>query len=233
MSVSPYVREPKQVRSRRSFDRVVDAAVTLLAERGSDVFTLAEVAERAGVSIGSIYGRVDSKDDLLRAAHAREMARIDDATTAAFADDRPRDEPLRRGVDHVIRTTAELLRGNAAVMAPFMLVAHRDPVVAEAGRAAHGRLVEAFGAALLAHRDAIRHPDPERAVRWSCTVVYSVLARWLGLGSDPQAAGEGDWEQIVADLTDMITAFLGGSWAGAAGRSAVHAEPWKSSESEP
>ena len=43
---------------------------------------------------------------------------------------------------------------------------------------------------------------------WSFTVVYSVLARWLGLGSAPEAAGEGDWEQILSDLSQMVTAFL-------------------------
>jgi hypothetical protein len=45
-------------------------------------------------------------------------------------------------------------------------------------------------------------------VGWSFTVVYSVLARWLGLGSAPEAAGEGDWEQILSDLSQMVTAFL-------------------------
>lgn len=79
------VREPKQERSRQSFDKAVDATVSLLVERRSDAFTLVEVAQRAGVSIGSIYGRVSSKDDLIRAAQARETARIREAQRAAFA----------------------------------------------------------------------------------------------------------------------------------------------------
>ena len=64
------------------------------------------------------------------------------------------------------------------------------------------------GLPLLDRRHEIRHPDPERAVTWSCTVAYSVLARWLGLGTGPSAAGEGDWDSILAELSEMVTAFL-------------------------
>ena len=46
-SEAPVLREPKQERSRRSFERVQDAALALLVERGPDAFTLAEVCTRA------------------------------------------------------------------------------------------------------------------------------------------------------------------------------------------
>jgi AcrR family transcriptional regulator len=203
-----YAREPKQERSRASFERAVDAAVALLVERRSDAFTLAEVAERGGVSIGSIYGRVDSKDDLLRAAHAREMARIAAEQHRVFAAPAPVGESLGATVGRVLAATAAVLRDNASVMAPFMLLSNSDPVVAELGRLTHGDLQDAFTAALLERREQIPHPDPERAVAWSFTVVYSVLARWLGLGSDLASAGEGEWSEVLAALTDMVTAFL-------------------------
>jgi AcrR family transcriptional regulator len=203
-----FVRAPQQERSRRSFDRAVDAAVALLVERGSDAFTLAEVAERAGGSIGSIYGRVGSKDDLLRAAQAREMTRIGELTARAFRAGTPEQEGLAAAVDRAVRTMAELLRSNAAVLAPFMLLANSDAVIADAGRAGYAQMADAFQAALLAHRADIGHPDPEHACAWSCTVVYSVLARWLGLGGDVAAAGEGAWEQVVADLVATVAAVL-------------------------
>ena len=51
LSVS--VQPPQQERSRASFERVLQAATSLLAEEGYDGFT-PEVSKRAGVSIGSI-----------------------------------------------------------------------------------------------------------------------------------------------------------------------------------
>ena len=59
---APVLREPKQERSRRSFERVQDAALALLVERGPDAFTLAEVCTRADASMGAIYNRVNGKD---------------------------------------------------------------------------------------------------------------------------------------------------------------------------
>jgi AcrR family transcriptional regulator len=208
--VSSFVREPKQERSRLSFDKAVDAAVALLVERRSDSFTLAEVAQRAGVSTGSIYGRVDSKEDLIRTAQAREMARIAAEQDEAFGRPAPEGEDLPGAVGRIVRTTAEVLRRHAPVLAPFMILGARDPYIADAGKAGYDQIVGAFSGGLLAHEAEIAHPEPERAVQWSFVVVYSVLARWLGLGSEPEAAGQGDWEQILADLVEMVTAFLGG-----------------------
>lgn len=89
-----------------------------------------------------------------------------------------------------------------------MIIGNHDQIVAQEGKLGFEDSVEFFCSALMACRADIQHADPERAVNWSFTVVYSVLARWLGLGSEPEAAGEGDWEQILADLSEMVTAFL-------------------------
>jgi AcrR family transcriptional regulator len=210
---SAFVRAPKQERSRRSLDRVIEAAVVLLVERGSDAFTLAEVAARSGVSIGSIYARVGSKDDLLRAAQARELARMGVETRRAFDAPAPDGESLPGAVARAVRATADLLESNAAVLTPFMLLANSDPVIAEAGRAGYRELADGFREVLLVREADIRHPDPRHAADWSCAVVYAVLARRLGLGGDLAAAGEGDREQVLADLAAMVSAFLAGASA--------------------
>jgi len=209
--VPSFVREPKQERSRQSFDKALDAAVALMVERRSGAFTLAEVAERAGVSVGSMYGRVDSKDALIRTAHAREMARIRAEQDEVFGAAAPPDEDLPGVVRRIIVMTAEHLRRNAAVLGPLMVVGSQDPLVFAAGRSNYEGLVESFCATLLTHRDEIRRADPDRAVAWSFDVVYSVVARHLGLGSAPEAAGQGEWDRILDDLAEMVTAFLEGS----------------------
>jgi AcrR family transcriptional regulator len=211
------VRAPKQERSRQSFDRAIDAATSLMVERRSGAFTLAEVAARSGVSVGSIYARVSSKEDLIRVAHARLMQRLSDSTTRAFAQQADLDASLREVVGCAVGVLAELLRENAPAMSPFMRVAHRDPVIADAGRKAHEDMVAAFRTLLLTAGPAIRRPDRERAVSWSCTVVYSVLARQLGLGSDPDAAVEHPWDELVDDLTELVAAYLAGPPSGASG----------------
>lgn len=56
-------RAPQQGRSKASFERMLATAEELMTQRGSDEFTLNEVAKHGKVSIGSIYCRFDSKDD--------------------------------------------------------------------------------------------------------------------------------------------------------------------------
>jgi len=48
-------RAPSQQRSRERVERMLAAASALIAEQGSDAMRMGEVAERAGVSIGSLY----------------------------------------------------------------------------------------------------------------------------------------------------------------------------------
>jgi AcrR family transcriptional regulator len=63
----PALRPPQQRRSRASFERVLEAGARLLEEDGYEAFTLAEVSQRAGVSIGAIYARIDAKETLVLA----------------------------------------------------------------------------------------------------------------------------------------------------------------------
>jgi AcrR family transcriptional regulator len=205
VSSRPLVREPQQARSRQSFDRALDAAVALLVERGSSTFTLVEVAQASGVSTGSMYGRVASKDDLIRVAHSREMQRLTEETVEAFSG-APVNGTESARVRFAIRTLADLLQRNAPVLSPFMLLANHDDVIAAQGKAAFDEMITRF-------ERAMRGASPggaarRRAVRWACTVAYSVLARQLALGSDPGAAADYRLDQVVDELTSMITAYL-------------------------
>ena len=72
----PGVRPARQQRSRESQERVLQAAEALLAEKGYEGFTMTEVAGRAGISVGSVYGRFEGREALIYAVHARVNARL-------------------------------------------------------------------------------------------------------------------------------------------------------------
>jgi len=52
--LAPY-RRPSQARGEAKFERLLDAAHSLIEEQGVDEFSLADVAKRAGVATGSAY----------------------------------------------------------------------------------------------------------------------------------------------------------------------------------
>ena len=58
----PLRRKPKQDRAGATYTAVVEAAVHVLLDRGYAKTTTNRIAERAGVSVGSLYQYFDSKD---------------------------------------------------------------------------------------------------------------------------------------------------------------------------
>ncbi len=205
-----HARAPKQNRSRESFDRVLDAASQLLIEGGFRALTLAEVSRRSRVSIGSIYCRVDSKDDLFRSLQARSIAAIEQEFSTIVTRIRRRRLPLRELVPLVVRELAMHLQRHARLLGAFIERGSSDPVVAALGRKAHAQTGLDFRLLLLERHNEIVHPDPEQAAATCFHVVYGTAARYLGLGiqHDHGGAGEGNWKQLIADLGLMCLAFL-------------------------
>ena len=70
-------RRPRQARSRATYDSILEAAVQVLARDGAAGLTTNRVAERAGVSIGTLYQYFPDKAAIVLAAAQRELARPD------------------------------------------------------------------------------------------------------------------------------------------------------------
>lgn len=68
MSTATAAREPQQERSRATRARLLDAAITCLADLGFTASTVAVVAERAGVSRGAAQHHFPTREALFTAA---------------------------------------------------------------------------------------------------------------------------------------------------------------------
>ena len=199
-------REPKQARSRQSFEKTIEAALALLQERGSDEFTLADVSVRSGVSIGSIYARFEGKDELLRVAHGRKMDDIDAVSNHLFEALPTRPEAgLESVAREAVDRTIEVLRRYADILRPFMLRATHDETISRRGAASH--------AALAAHFAEVLRKWPggflgQEEIDWCFNVAYSVIARRLGLGSTMEGSGSLEWSEIAEKLAGMVASYL-------------------------
>ncbi len=71
MEASKPGHRPKQARSIKTEQVLLDAFETLLKEKSFFDLTVSEIAAEAGVTTGAIYRRFDDKQDLLRSAFVR------------------------------------------------------------------------------------------------------------------------------------------------------------------
>ncbi len=137
-------RQPKQARSRELVDRILVAAGELFAGRGYPNVTTNHIAERAGVSVGSLYQFFADKEEILSALQDRWTTRL-----GAELDLRLRVEAhadLADTVDAVLDLHAELNRHPPGLLG-FLLIStvgreHTNGVV----DAIHARLVDLLAA---------------------------------------------------------------------------------------
>lgn len=201
-------RVPQQGRSRASYERMLVAAEKLMVKRGDDDFTLTEVAKTGKVSIGSIYLRFASKDDLIRAVHVRVLARIDEDQRTMLADVRERSGTLDEYSRCFVEAYAELLKTYGPVLRPIMFRAIHDESMSTIGRSSAEVLSVEVHRQLLSYSAEFGRADHQRLVENAFRMIYCTLARYLGLGSSPESANEGNWEELKEDLAVMCPAFL-------------------------
>jgi AcrR family transcriptional regulator len=90
-SAAPTRARPRRARLTRRESQaatrahVLAAAAEVFAEKGFRTATIADVAERAGYTIGAVYSNFDGKDALFRALMSERLARVEADLAAAFA----------------------------------------------------------------------------------------------------------------------------------------------------
>jgi AcrR family transcriptional regulator len=76
-------KQPRQARSQATVEAVFEACIQVLLTDGPMRLTTTRVAERAGVSVGSLYQYYPNKQALLFAVLARHLNKVADAVEAA------------------------------------------------------------------------------------------------------------------------------------------------------
>jgi AcrR family transcriptional regulator len=64
---------PMRADAQRNYQRLLDAAVVVFAERGADDVSLEEIARRAGVGIGTLYRHFPTRQALLEAVYRGQV----------------------------------------------------------------------------------------------------------------------------------------------------------------
>lgn len=111
-------RSPRQGRSKATVDAILEAATRIL--EAGETFTTNHVAERAGVSVGTLYQYFPDKTAIVHALGARERAAMAEATRVAVAEGV---EPARAAIRAQLSAFDGRNRARRAVLEAIL----RDP----------------------------------------------------------------------------------------------------------
>ncbi|WP_447727651.1 TetR family transcriptional regulator [Sphingomonas koreensis] len=192
-------KQPQQARSNALVAAVLDAAVQVLTTQGARRFTMARVAERAGVSVGSLYQYFPNKAAILFRLQSDEWRETSQLLCSILEkQDSPPLERLRVLVHAFIRSECEEAQIRVALNDAAPL--YRDAPEAAEVRAGSARIFQSFLDEAL--------PNAAVAVRGrACDLIRTTLSE-VGsrFSATPRTPAEIDAYSDA--LADMLCAYL-------------------------
>ncbi|WP_245761061.1 TetR/AcrR family transcriptional regulator [Saccharopolyspora shandongensis] len=197
----PAFRPPQQARSRMSLQKVLAAAEHVLATGGIEEFTVAAVAERAGVSVGAIYRRFTGKEQLLHAVKDRLLGQLETGVAEALRSAESRLDGVIAAFTHAMARTFS----HHDRIFPDLLSGQRAEGV-ERGLQALAVIQDALVEAAKPYGDDIRRADRGLALRVAArTITSSCVHRAATCQSWPDGLTWTDWAD---ETTEMAVAYL-------------------------
>jgi len=193
-------RKPKQARSNDLVSAILEAALQVLATEGARRFTTTRVAERAGVSVGSVYQYFPNKASILFRLQADEWRQTTEMLTRILLDaNQPPFERLRRLVHAFVRSECEEAAMRVALSDAAPL--YRDAPEAHAARASGDRAIAAFMAEVLPGM-------PEAGRTLAGELVTTTLAS-VGKEFSERPRTQAEIDVYADAMADMFCAYLG------------------------
>jgi AcrR family transcriptional regulator len=208
----PRFRPPQQTRSQETLDRILDAAERVLEEKSFTEATLAEIMERAGVTVGAFYRRFPDKDALLHLLDERFFHEMRTRADSLLDPEHWRGASITEILSEFAHTAVEVYNTKRGVARSLFLRARVDPVIQATGRQVNAHYIARLRALLLdpSRRAEVTHPDPERAIALGFMMFFGALRETTVFGGEVWP----DYAQLVghdlgAEMTRLYLAYLG------------------------
>ncbi|MFT4625949.1 MAG: AcrR family transcriptional regulator [Myxococcota bacterium] len=194
-------KRPKQARSRATVEAILDATAELLVRHGLDALTTNHVADRAGVSVGSVYQYFPNKSSLVAGLVERHANRRGAILTASLGEGT--DDPVALVRSVVCGVVASHRHASELHRILILAMVHADHV--DGLLAFNQRVTDVVTAYLIAHSHLLR---PKRLDVAAFMLVQSVEATVHRAVVDrPELL---DDDGLVDELTVMLSRYLFG-----------------------
>ncbi|SFK16267.1 TetR family transcriptional regulator [Caulobacter sp. UNC279MFTsu5.1] len=192
-------KQPRQARSNDLVAAILQAAVQVLATEGAGRFTTARVAEKAGVSVGSVYQYFPNKAAILFRLQSDEWRQTTDLLRAILADvARPPLDRLRTLVHAFVRSECEEAAMRVALSDAAPL--YRDAPEAQDAKAAGADIVQGFMREVL--------PGASEATRVLAGDLIKATLSQVGKAFSESPRTPAEIEAYADAMADMFQAYL-------------------------
>jgi AcrR family transcriptional regulator len=198
------LRTPQQARSRRTRERILEAAVAAFEAGGYDETTTAAIAARAGVGVGTLYAWFPDKRALLLEILGGTVNAISEHVVQELVPEKWRDGDPRRQLRAVIEAVFGAREFSPGIQRILWERFFKDPEFRAVVQRIENRVRAAIEELLaaLAAEGRIRALDPHAAAFVIHTSVEWTASRLvLGDGGMPT-------DVAVDAMTDMVARFL-------------------------
>lgn len=169
------VRPSQQTRSKRTQDALLDAAEVLFAANGIDGTSVADVAERAGASVGAVYHHFRDKKALLYALYDRMAQDFEAVSREAVAPARWEGASVVDLLESYVQFTLRSERDRPGFKRVALEASRTDPALRDHFDKLRAELNRGLTELLLARSDEIGHPDPKVAVAFALDQLGAML----------------------------------------------------------
>jgi AcrR family transcriptional regulator len=194
-------KPPKQARSTELVAAILDAAVQVLAKEGAQRFTTARVAEKAGVSIGSLYQYFPNKAAILFRLQSDEWRQTTGLLREILEDaQKPPLERLRTLAHTFLRSECDEATMRVALNDAAPL--YRDAPETREAMASGERIVQVF------MREAL--PEASEATRALASDLITTTLTEVGRQFSETPRSPAEIEAYAEAMADMFCAYLKG-----------------------
>ena len=197
-------KNASQERSRATVDTLIEATARILVKEGFDKASTNRIAEKAGVSVGSLYQYFPGKEALVAAVmerHSQELIQVARGVLAEVAK-----LPMEQAIRKLVTTALEAHRIDPKL---HRVLAEQIP---RTGKLEH---IEAFNREnytlfrtyLEAHRNEFRAVDPGLAA-FVCVTSIEALTHTAVLHHSEMLSNDEATKALVDEATRLVVRYL-------------------------
>ena len=205
---SQFFKPPQQSRSQETLDRILDAAEQVLAEKAFGEATLAEIMERAGVTVGAFYRRYPDKNALLRHLDERFFGEMLAKADVFFEPARWAGSTTREIIENLTREAVEVYAARRGLLRSLFLRARTDTVLQQSALHVNEQFISGLRGLLLERRAEMSHPDPDRAIELGFMMTIGSLRELVVFG-ETWPAPPAHTPALAAEVARMYCGYLG------------------------